>query len=249
MGSRYSSALRNSSLRTSPGSGSLPACRLARAILNDTSLTFSEKVEKLFSAVTISGRGLYTTDGEGGLDGGSASLSFSTSCFSSRLVSGNRDERLALCGLAAGAGNFLLAASLPLRRSNSRLAVAEDFGCRVAGLLRLLLAFSAANRCCRSLPGAGTTSSMATVRDSYSSTGSSASTSLSCLAKDRLCRADPPEARPRSLSAFVSALRSSCTADRSRAGFSGSAPLLNIRPSARTSPNAGASAWPLSFAT
>ena len=249
IGSRYSSAFKNSSLRTSPGAGSLSACRLARAVLNDTSLTFSEKVEKLFSAVTVSGHGVYMTDGVGGVAGGSASLSFSTSCFSSRLASGNRDERLTLCGLVAVAGRFLLPAAPPLRRSNSRLAVVEDFGFRVVGRFRLSSASFSANRCCWSLLGADRASSMTAVKDSYSSTGSSASTPLSSFTRDELWRANLPKERPRSLSAFVSSLRSSCTADRSRAAFSSSAPFLNTRPSAGTSPNVVTSAWPLSFAT
>ena len=71
IGSRYSSALRNSSLRTSLACGNLFDCRLAKAVLNDTSLTFSEKVENAFSAVTVSGFGVYTTDGSTGLARGS----------------------------------------------------------------------------------------------------------------------------------------------------------------------------------
>ena len=48
----------NSSLRTEATSGICPCSRLAIASLNDTSLTLSEKVEKLFSLVGISGWGI-----------------------------------------------------------------------------------------------------------------------------------------------------------------------------------------------
>ena len=100
------------------------ACKLASVVLNVTSLTFSEKVEKLFSAVTVSGRGVYTTDGVGGLAGGASSSSPSWSVclrrFSSPLAKLNRDNRSALCGLPLDADNFLLASIFfPLPRNDS----------------------------------------------------------------------------------------------------------------------------------
>src|SRR5688572_9575592 len=48
----------NSSLRIEAWSGIWPCSRLAAASLNDTSLTLSEKVEKEFSLVWISGWGM-----------------------------------------------------------------------------------------------------------------------------------------------------------------------------------------------
>src|SRR5665213_3167181 len=47
----------NSSLRIEAASGIWPFSKLAAASLNDTSLTLSENVEKLFSRVRISGWG------------------------------------------------------------------------------------------------------------------------------------------------------------------------------------------------
>src|SRR5258707_993421 len=66
----------NSSLRIEAASGMTPFSRLAAASLNDTSLTFSEKVEKEFSRLWTSGWGIgaLVAGGLGGLTSASSTL-------------------------------------------------------------------------------------------------------------------------------------------------------------------------------